>query len=84
MSCADVVIKKRREDLKDEKELNHVKAKRGLDFLDLILLAKVSITRGICYRRTSPKQVLLCVLTFRMRTNSLCLTKTSTQRWDLS
>lgn len=46
----DVVIKKRREDLKDEKELNRIQAKRGLDFLDLILLAKVSITREICYR----------------------------------
>lgn len=47
---ADVVIKKRREDLKDEKELNRIQAKRGLDFLDLILLAKVSITREICNR----------------------------------
>lgn len=47
---ADVVIKKRREDLKDEKEMNRIQAKRGLDFLDLILLAKVSMTREISCR----------------------------------
>lgn len=47
---ADVVIKKRREDLKDEKEMNRIQAKRGLDFLDLILLAKVGIKREVFYR----------------------------------
>lgn len=29
-------------------------------------------------------EAVLCALTFRMTTKSLCLTKTSTQKWDLS
>lgn len=36
------VIKKRREALKKEKELEHIQAKRNLDFLDILLFAKVS------------------------------------------
>lgn len=36
------VIKKRREALKKEKELERIQAKRNLDFLDILLFAKVS------------------------------------------
>lgn len=50
LPLADDVIKKRMEELKNEKELDRIQAKRGLDFLDLILLAKVSITRRTCLR----------------------------------
>lgn len=35
------IVKKRKEALKEEKELGRIQAKRYLDFLDIILLARV-------------------------------------------
>lgn len=35
------VIRKRKEELKEEKELERLQAKRNLDFLDIVLLARV-------------------------------------------
>lgn len=42
LAFEEEVIKKRRKALKKEKELEHIQAKRNLDFLDILLFAKVS------------------------------------------
>ena len=41
LSFEEAVIKKRKEALKDEGEMDNIKAKRNLDFLDILLLARV-------------------------------------------
>nr|XP_025034534.1 cytochrome P450 4B1-like [Pelodiscus sinensis] len=42
------VIKERKKSLKDERELEKIKKKRHLDFLDILLCAKVD-TEGPCF-----------------------------------
>ncbi|KAJ0066494.1 hypothetical protein NL108_013977 [Boleophthalmus pectinirostris] len=41
------VIKKRKEELKEEKELDRIQAKRNLDFLDILLCARDENNRGL-------------------------------------
>lgn len=41
LSIKEEVIRKRKEELKEEKELERIQAKRNLDFLDIVLLARV-------------------------------------------
>lgn len=41
LSFKEEVIRKRKEELKEEKELERIQAKRNLDFLDIVLLARV-------------------------------------------
>lgn len=41
LSFEETVIKKRKAALKEETELDNIKAKRYLDFLDILLLARV-------------------------------------------
>ncbi|KAM3614588.1 uncharacterized protein V6R79_016459 [Siganus canaliculatus] len=46
-SHTEEVIRKRKEALKEEKELGRVQAKRNLDFLDILLLAKDEDQQGL-------------------------------------
>lgn len=41
LSVKEEVIRKRKEELKEENELERIQAKRNLDFLDIVLLARV-------------------------------------------
>ncbi|XP_033496469.1 cytochrome P450 4B1-like [Epinephelus lanceolatus] len=43
----EAVIRKRKEELKEEKELEHIQAKRNLDFLDILLLARDENQQGL-------------------------------------
>ncbi|KAM9353624.1 cytochrome P450 4B1-like [Symphorus nematophorus] len=46
-SHTEEVIRKRKEALKDEKELDRIQAKRNLDFLDILLLARDEKQQGL-------------------------------------
>ncbi|KAM9353519.1 cytochrome P450 4B1-like [Symphorus nematophorus] len=46
-SHTEEVIRKRKEALKKEKELDHIQAKRNLDFLDILLLARDEKQQGL-------------------------------------
>lgn len=48
LSTKEEVIRKRKEELKEEKELERIQAKRNLDFLDIVLLARVSCL-SVCF-----------------------------------
>ena len=48
LSVEEEVIRKRKEALKAEKELDRIQAKRNLDFLDILLFARV------CYVMSTP------------------------------
>lgn len=43
----EAVIRKRKEELKEEKELERIQAKRNLDFLDILLLARDENQQGL-------------------------------------
>ncbi|NXP36618.1 CP4B1 protein, partial [Leiothrix lutea] len=51
LSPPDKVIHERKESLKDEREFEKIQKKRHLDFLDILLCAKVSGKEGICSDR---------------------------------
>lgn len=46
-SYTEEVIRKRKEELKEEKELERIQAKRNLDFLDIVLLARDENQQGL-------------------------------------
>lgn len=72
LSSTEEVIKKRKEALKGEKELESIQSKRNLDFLDILLCARVSLVTlrywgsecnlWICPCWKTWAKVLLCVL----------------------
>ncbi|XP_049440288.1 cytochrome P450 4A4-like isoform X2 [Epinephelus fuscoguttatus] len=43
----EAVIRKRKEELKEEKELEHIQTKRNLDFLDILLFARDENQQGL-------------------------------------
>ncbi|XP_013763631.1 cytochrome P450 4B1-like, partial [Pundamilia nyererei] len=47
LSHTEEVIRKRREALKEEKELGQIQAKRYLDFLDILLFARDENQQGL-------------------------------------
>lgn len=47
LSVEDKVIRKRKEALKEEKELDRIQAKRNLDFLDILLFARVCYVKSV-------------------------------------
>lgn len=57
-SPPDKVIHERKESLKDEQEFEKIQKKRHLDFLDILLCAKVSGKPCMCGRAQSAKASL--------------------------
>ena len=83
----------RKDQLQDEGELEKVKKKRRLDFLDILLFARVSMYhRGMCITERLPgstQQVtstalMTPVVSLRQRMGIACLTRTSVLRWTHS
>ncbi|CDR19109.1 unnamed protein product [Oncorhynchus mykiss] len=59
-SHTEEIIQKRKEALKDEKELGRIQAKRNLDFLDILLCARVRHTSSIALQNYYPPLCHLC------------------------
>ena len=87
------MIKLRKDQLQDEGELEKVKKKRRLDFLDILLFARVSVYhRGVCITESlsgSTQQgtstaLMTPVASLRRRMGIACLTRTSVLRWTHS
>lgn len=55
LSSPDKVIHERKESLKDEREFEKIQKKRHLDFLDILLCARVSGEERVCGRAASSK-----------------------------
>uniref|UniRef100_A0A4W5PUS7 Cytochrome P450, family 4, subfamily T, polypeptide 8 n=1 Tax=Hucho hucho TaxID=62062 RepID=A0A4W5PUS7_9TELE len=59
-SHTEEIIRKRKEALKDKKELDRIQAKRNLDFLDILLCARVHHTSSIMLLHYYPPLCHLC------------------------
>ena len=86
-SGTDAVIKERKAHLQKEGELEKVRSRRHLDFLDILLFARVSVgRRGLslwaeAHRKGRPA---LWSCLHRWRMGAACLTRTSVLRWTRS
>ena len=92
-SGTDGVIKLRKDQLQDEGELEKIKKKRRLDFLDILLFARVSVYhRGAYITESLPGNtqqgtstaLMTPVVSLRQRMGIACLTRTSVLRWTHS
>lgn len=83
-SGTDRVIKQRKADLQESGELEKVRKRRHLDFLDILLFARVSLCRRglrLCPEGQRKGQALHCHRAFfRWRMEAACLMRTSVQK----
>ena len=86
-SGTDAVIKERKAHLQKEGELEKERRRRTLDFLDILLFARVSVDkRGLslwaeAHRKGIPA---LWPCLHRWRMEAACLTRTSVPKWTHS
>ena len=86
-SGTDAVIKERKSHLQKEGELEKERRRRTLDFLDILLFARVSVDkRGLslwaeAHRKGIPA---LWPCLHRWRMEAACLTRTSVPKWTRS
>ena len=86
-SGTDAVIKERKACLKKEGELEKVRSRRHLDFLDILLFARVSVGRrglSLCAEAHRKGRPALWPCLHRWRMGAACLTRTSVPRWTRS
>ena len=86
-SGTDAVIKERKAHLQKEGELEKVRSRRHLDFLDILLFARVSVGRrglSLCAEAHRKGIPALWPCLHRWRMGAACLTRTSVPRWTRS
>ncbi|XP_037683226.1 cytochrome P450 4A6 isoform X2 [Choloepus didactylus] len=83
----DRVIQQRKARLQEEGELEMVRKKRHLDFLDILLFARVSVEKPEALPRRAEPRGTPCSLTMaspRWRMEAACLTRTFVLKWTRS
>ena len=84
-SGTDAVIKERKARLQKEGELEKVRSRRHLDFLDILLFSRVSVGRkGLSLWAEAHRKGGPCTLALPPQMEAACLTRTSVLKWTRS
>ena len=84
-SGTDAVIEERKTCLRKEGELEKVRSRRHLDFLDILLFSRVSVGRkGLSLWAEAHRKGGPCTLALPPQMEAACLTRTSVLKWTRS